>query len=102
MRWYLNPLRIRRTIGDLRRIHEGGGPRSVALHGFSEPKGWLVPHTVADLTVAAKDGRVTRFEPELPLPLPVAYGYRVGNALDAPLVAGFDPGRLKLRIKLPI
>ena len=79
----------------------GGGPRAVRLAGFSSPRGLFVPTSRVGLEVIAQDGSVTRFEPELPVPFPYAWAYRIARRLGVPLVSSFDPERLSARVPLP-
>lgn len=98
MRWYLNPLRIRDAARRVSEIRSGGGPRALRINGVGSPEGWLFPSSRIDLDLVARDGTTTSFAPELPLPLPLAYGYRLGRALGAPVVSDLDPASISLTI----
>jgi hypothetical protein len=100
MRWYLNPLQLRDLGRDVCRIGGGGGPRSLRVNGVGKPAGWLLPTSRVELEVVAGDGSIASFAPELPVPLPLAYAYRLARALDAPLVGTIDPERLDLELGL--
>lgn len=96
MRWYLNPFTIRDAVADARRVADGGGPRGVHLRGIGRPEGCFLPSSTISLEVVARNGARTSFEPELPVPLPVAYGYRIARRLGVPVLAEIDPQQLKL------
>lgn len=98
---YLNPLRIRDAVRDIRRISSGGGPRKLRLVEVGEPEGLLVPTARIVLEVESKDGQVVRFEPQLPVPWPYAWTYRVARRLGVPLVRDYDPKKPSFELSLP-
>ena len=101
VRWYLNPLSIRRGFRDVRRIASGGGPRSVRLDGIGDPRGVIIPRVPIRLEVIARDGSIARLEPEVPIGLLAGYTYRVGSWLDLPIIGSLDPARLKTEVRIP-
>jgi hypothetical protein len=98
MRWYLNPRQLRDLGRDVCRIGSGGGPRSLRINGIGKPAGWLLPTSRVGLEVVARDGSLASFEPELPVPVPLAYAYRLARALDVPLLGTVEPERLDLEL----
>lgn len=96
MPWYLNPFAIRRAACDVRRVASGGGPSELRLTGVSKPKGWIFPRSRVTLEVVGKDGTTTSFEPDFPIPHPIAWSYRLGRKLGVPVLSDFDPSELDL------
>lgn len=101
MRWYLNPSVLTRAARTTRRILSGGGPQTVRVTGVERPKGLILPTSSVSMEVEARDGTVTRFAPEVPVPWPYAWGYRLARRLELPLVSGFEPERVSLTLTLP-
>jgi hypothetical protein len=97
----LNPFRIKKVVRQIREASGGGGPKSVRLAGVSHPEGWIVPTARVCLEVVARDGSVTRFEPNVPIPFPYAWAYRIARKLHVPLVSSIDPGRLRAKVPIP-
>ncbi len=97
----LNPFRIRAVVRQIREVSVGGGPAQVRIAGIDRPRGWIIPTSQMHLEVRAKDGTVTRFDPDLPLPFPYAWAYRVARGLRVPLVRSFDPEDLDVSVKVP-
>ena len=98
---YLNPFRIRDAVRRIREVSGGGGPAAVRLAGVSHPRGWILPSTRVTLEVVARDGSVTRFAPELPVPFPYAWGYRIARRLHVPFVSTLDPEGLEAKLPIP-
>ena len=98
---YLNPFRIRRAVGDIRRVIGAGGPKEVRLAGVSAPSGWIVPTATVTLEVVGRDGRVERFCPTFPVPFPYAWAWRIARRLGVPLVRSFDPQSMRMRVGVP-
>ena len=92
-RYLLNPGRIVRGIRNARRIARGGGPRHVKLVSVSAPDGVLIPTACVVLEVTAADGHTERFEPDLPVPWPYAWAYRIARRLGVPLVVDLPEER---------
>jgi hypothetical protein len=101
MPWYLNPLTFTHVARDARRILSGGGPKIMRLTGVGRPKGLIVPTSAVCLEVEARDGTVTGFVPEIPVPWLYVWGYRLARRLELPLVSAFDPERVSLDVALP-
>jgi hypothetical protein len=97
----LNPFRIRKVVRQIREASGGGGPKSVRLVGISHPEGWFVPTARVSLDVVARDGSVTRFEPNLPIPFPYAWAYRIARRLHVPIVSSVNPERLRGDVPIP-
>jgi hypothetical protein len=97
----LNPFRIRNVVRRIRESTSGGGPAAVRLTGISHPKGWIVPRARVSLEVVARDGTVTRFEPDVPIPFPYAWAYRIARRLHVPLISGLDPERFEAEVPIP-
>ncbi len=101
MRWYLNPLAIRSAVRDVRRVQSSGGPRRVRLENVGRPEGWFLPSSTIEAEVVARDGTRVAFSPELPVPWPLAYGYRAAGRLTGSLLDPIDPTRLQFEVGLP-
>ncbi len=95
---YLNPFRIRAAARDIRRVMGKGGPKEVRLAGVDRPSGWFLPTATMTIEVVGKDGRVERFHPEVPVPFPYAWGWRLARALGVPLVRSTED----LKVKVPV
>ena len=98
---YLNPFFIRRAVREIRRVIGTGRPRQVRLAGISHPAGWILPTATVTLEVVGRDGRVERFQPELPVPFPYAWGWRIARRLGVPLVSTLEPERLRFGVGVP-
>lgn len=101
MRWYLNPVSLARTAGDVKSVVSGGGPRSVRLTGIGDPRGIFLPRVPVSLVVMGRDGSRTPFEPELPVGLPLGYGYRIARWLHLPLIRDLDPQSMHAEVRIP-
>jgi hypothetical protein len=101
MRWYLRPSNLRTAMREGRRIRSGGGPQEVRLARVGEPKGWILPLAELEIEVVARDGTTAQFHPELPVPWPLALGYRAARRFNAPLVRDFDPDQVDLTLRRP-
>lgn len=102
MRWWLNPFHIRDGIRGLRRIHAGGGPKSVRVAGIGEPKGLFVPASEVRVEVVAHDGTTVELDPRVPIPFLYAWAYKLSRRLGVPLVGGFDPDRIRFSLPVPL
>jgi hypothetical protein len=71
------------------------------LTGVTPPEGVIFPTSAVCIEVDAKEGTVTRFAPEIPLPWPYAWGYRLVPSLKLPLVSAFDLQGVSFRLTLP-
>jgi hypothetical protein len=98
---YLNPLRIRNAVREVRRSTAGGGPRYVRLLGLSQPQGLVIPVAIATIEIESRDGRLERFQPAIPVPFPYAWTYRLARALHLPLVRSLDPERIRFQVPVP-
>lgn len=102
MRWYLNPVRWKDVAVNARAIRKGGGARTLRLDGIGKPEGWVFPTSTIAIEVVAKDGTKRRFEPDVPVPWPVAYGYRAARKLGAPLISDHEPEEIELKVSRPL
>ena len=101
MRWYLNPFAVRRIIRDTHSVASNGGPSRIRLKGIGRPRGWILPGVTLDLEVVGRDGKVTEIHPEIPVPWPAAWGYRVADWLGVPIVSDVDPTKISTEIGIP-
>jgi hypothetical protein len=99
--WYLNPLTLVRVARHTRDVLSGGGPEELRVTGVGRPKGVILPASSVSMEVKAKDGSVTRFAPELPVPWPYAWTYRLARRFGAPVVSDVDPRRVRFGVGLP-
>lgn len=98
---YLNPFRIRAAVRDIRRVIGAGGPKLVRLVGVDHPVGWVLPSSTVTIEVESRDGRVERFCPELPVPFPYAWAWRIARRLGVPLVRSAEPEKLSFAVRVP-
>ena len=91
MRWWLNPFNLYRRFCDIRRVASGGGPAALRLKGIGHPQGWIFPASTVSLEVVGKDGGTTPFEPQFPVPFPIAWSYRLARLLGVPLISDLKP-----------
>lgn len=61
----------------------------------------MIPTARVVLEVETKDGTTARFEPEVPVPWPYAWSWRLARLLNVPLVRSFDPGKLGFSVSVP-
>ena len=101
MRWYLNPMNIARTARDIKSVASGGGPKSVRLNGIGSPRGVILPRVPISLEIVGRDGSRTSFEPELPIGLPLGYGYRLARSLHVPIISDIDPESMRAEVRVP-
>jgi hypothetical protein len=97
---YLNPFRIRDAARQIRRI-SGGGPRRLRLVSVGHPEGVIVPTSRITLAVEARDGTKTKLEPELPVPWPNAWTWRLARLLKVPLVRSVEPEHVSFSVAIP-
>jgi hypothetical protein len=98
---YLHPFRIRDAARDVRRILGGGGPAAVRLLGIGQPRGLLVPTSELTIEVEARDGHTERFRPQIPIPFPYAWVYRLARRLNVPVVRSLRPEDARLEVPVP-
>jgi hypothetical protein len=101
MPWYLSPIKLARTAGAVRSALSRGGPKAVRVTGISPPEGLIVPTATVSLEVDRMDGTVARFAPEVPVPWPYAWTYRLARRLGVPVVSDVDPQRVRFGVPLP-
>lgn len=98
---YLNPFRIRAVARQIPQLTGGGGPRRLRLVSVGHPQGVIVPTARIVLEVEAKDGSTTKFEPEVPVPWPYAWSWRLARLLKVPLVRSVEPEHLSFSVGVP-
>ncbi len=98
---YLNPCLIRSVARDVRRAAGGGGPKRLRLVSVGHPAGLVIPSSTVTLEVEARDGTKTRFTPELPVPWPYAWSWRLARLLRVPLVSSVEPEDLSVSVAVP-
>ncbi len=98
---YLNPFKIRTAVRDIRRVMGAGGPRLVRLAGIDHPRGWIIPSSTVRIEVEGRDGRVETFCPELPVPFPYAWAWRIARRLGVPLVRSAEPDWFRFDLPVP-
>ena len=59
--WLPRPSQLHDTVGAIRKINEGGGPRRLRLVRIGRPKG-LLPSSETTVEVKTASGKVVRFE----------------------------------------
>jgi hypothetical protein len=77
-----------------------GGPRRLRVRGLSQPSGLILPSSRLKLELEAKNGAKTRWEPELPVPFPYAWAYRLSRLLRVPVISSHDPEKLTFSVPL--
>jgi hypothetical protein len=101
MPWYLNPIQLARAARSTRSVFSGGGPKAVRVTGIGPPRGLIFPSSTVSLEVDRNDGTVATFAPEVPVPWPYAWTYRLARWLGVPLVSDVDPERVSFGVPLP-
>ncbi len=95
------PRQIRHTFADARRLRREGGPARVRLERLERPRGWVLPTSEATVEIEARSGARIRLTPELPVPWPYAWGYRLARRLNLPLASTLDPEDLAFSVPIP-
>jgi hypothetical protein len=98
--WLPRPSQLHDTVGAIRKINEGGGPRRLRLVRVGRPKG-LLPSSETTVEVKTASGKVVRFSPEFPVPFFYAWGYRLARRLALPLASTLDPEDLSFELPVP-
>jgi hypothetical protein len=98
---YLNPFFIRDTARRIRELSGGGGPKRLRLVGVGHPEGLIIPTATVTLEVTAKNGKKTKFTPEVPVPWPYAWTWRLARLLKVPLVRSVEPEHLSFSVPVP-
>ena len=98
---YLNPFKIRAAVRDIRRVMGDGGPGLVRIAGIDHPRGWIIPSSTVRIEVEGRDGRVETFCPELPVPFPYAWAWRIARRLGVPLVRSAEPDWFRFDLPVP-
>lgn len=95
------PSQIRNGFGHLRDLRDGGGPRRLRLARLERPEGRLFPTSEASIEIETRAGEVVRLNPELPVPFPYAWGYRLARRLGLPLASTLDPEDISFEVPVP-
>lgn len=101
MKAWLKPGRIRAAFRNLRSVREKGGPRRVRLERLGRPEGWIFPTSEASIAIETRSGEHVRVTPELPVPWPYAWGYRIARRLNLPLAGSVDPEDVRVSLPIP-
>lgn len=99
--WIPRPSQIRGALGRLRTVRDEGGPTRIRLERIERPEGWIFPTSEATVEVEARSGKLVSLTPELPVPWPYAWGYRVARRLGLPLASTLDPEDVAVEIAVP-
>lgn len=95
------PRQIRDAIRSLREVRAEGGPTRVRLERIERPHGWIFPTSEAEVEIEARSGKRISLTPQLPVPWPYAWGYRVARRLGLPLASTLDPEDLTISVPVP-
>lgn len=98
---YLNPFRLRAAARQIRSLTGGGGPKRLRLVSVGHPSGVIIPTSRITLEVETKDGSKTTFEPEVPVPWPYAWSWRLARLLNVPLVRSVEPEHFSVSLPIP-
>ena len=96
-----NPLKLRDTLAEVRKLTSGRGPQLLRVTGVGQPEGLLVPAVPVSLEIKARNGRVARFSPSIPIPFPFAWSYRLARRLGVPVISDIDPKKLRFEVPVP-
>ena len=100
MRWLKQIAKLPRATARARRLVSGGGPTRLRVLGVGQPSGWIIPSSRLKLEVEARDGKRTHWEPEIPVPFPYAWAYRLSRWLRVPVISSHKPEDMKLSVLL--
>jgi hypothetical protein len=70
------------------------------VQGLSQPSGWIIPSSRLKFEVETSNGTRTRWEPQIPVPFPYAWAYRLSRWLGVPIVSSHDPEDLAFSVPL--
>ena len=101
MRWLQQIPKIPSALARIRSVVEKGGPKRIRLAGVERPSGLLFPTARLRLEVEARTGAKLRWEPEVPIPFPYAWAYRLSDRLGVPVISSHDPEDLDLSVPVP-
>lgn len=99
--WLTQLRKLPGAVAQARRVVGGGGPTGLHLRGIEQPTGLFVPSSRLKLEVEARNGAKARWEPEVPLPFPYAWAYRIARWLHVPVISSKDPQDLTLSVTIP-
>jgi hypothetical protein len=89
------------AAADVKRLVSGGGPRRLRVRGLGQPTGLILASSQLKFEIEARNGTKTRWEPEIPVPFPFAWAYRVSRWFRVPVISSHDPENLTFSVTLP-
>jgi hypothetical protein len=96
-------MQLRKMPGAAAQVHRmvsAGGPRRLRIRGLTQPSGLIIPTSRLKLEMEARNGAKTRWEPEIPVPFPYAWAYRLSRWLRVPVITSHDPEDLTFSVPL--
>ena len=93
--------KLRDTGKALRDVERKGGPKQVKLVRVERPEGTFLPTSEIVFEVTTRDGGEVCLNPELPVPFPYAWAYRLAHRLRIPLVSSVDPEDVSFSVPVP-
>jgi hypothetical protein len=69
--------------------------------GVDRPTGLILASSRLKLEIEARNGTKTRWEPEIPVPLPYAWAYRLARWFHVPVISSHDPENLAFSVAFP-
>jgi hypothetical protein len=76
---------VRNVVGDARRF-VSGDLQTARIVDVGDPKGIFNTRVDVQLELEGEDGTVHAFERDVPVPMPVAWSFRLGKRFNLPLV----------------
>lgn len=93
--------KVPRAVAQARRVAAGGGPSRLRVRGLSQPTGLIIPSLRLKLELEARNGAKADWQPEIPVPFPYAWAYRLSRRLGMPVISSHDPEDLTFSVRLP-
>jgi hypothetical protein len=82
-------LRAREIVGDARRF-ASGRVQTARLTKVGDPKGLINTRANVVLEFEGEDGAIHTIDRDMPVPFPVAWGYRLGKRFKLPLIRSIN------------